>query len=71
MHGVLRLIQNELSKILHQMSWKILTLLLLLLSIGLPLLNYAMSDHNSYSGFYAGPRKMPRGLQNACIQARF
>ena len=57
MHGVLRLIQNELSKIYHQMSWKILTLLLLLLSVGAPLLSYALTDGYEDGNYYANAEK--------------
>ena len=53
MHGVLRLIQNELSKIFHQMSWKILTLLLLLLSVGAPILSYLTTGQFDRYDYYA------------------
>lgn len=53
MHGVLRLIQNELSKIYHQISWRVLTLLLLLLSVGAPLLSYVLSGAYDDYDYYA------------------
>ena len=55
MHGVLRLTQNELSKIYHQMSWKILTLFLLLLSAGAPVLSYYLTGAslNNLEDYYA------------------
>lgn len=54
MHGVLRLIQNELSKILHQKSWKILTVILLVLSVTIPIFSYIISrGYEQHDNFYA------------------
>ena len=67
MHGVLRLIQNELSKIFCQLSWKILTLLLLLLSVGLPLLNYVMTSNYEYGSFYANAEQNAKDYEEGSI----
>lgn len=71
MHGVLRLIQNELSKIFCQLSWKILTILLLLLSVGLPLLNYAMTGDYESGGFYASAEKNAEDYEKGSIAREY
>lgn len=40
MNGVGRLIKNELIKVTHQISWKIITALVLVLAIAVPIINY-------------------------------
>ncbi len=41
MHGVFRLIQNEVSKIFHHLSWKIITIILMILSAVIPIFTYS------------------------------
>lgn len=71
MHGVLRLIQNELSKIFCQLSWKILTLLLLLLSVGLPLLNYVTTGNYENGGFYANAEQNAKDYEEGSIAREY
>lgn len=40
MHGVFRLIQNEVSKIFHHLSWKIITIILMILSAVIPIFTH-------------------------------
>ncbi|MDE6725460.1 MAG: ABC transporter permease [Ruminiclostridium sp.] len=71
MHGVLRLIQNELSKIYHQMSWKILTLLLLLLSIGAPILSYFVTGGYDDHDFYANAERYMEDYEEGSVAREY
>ncbi len=50
MKAILKLTQNELIKIYHQISWKILTILALVISIAFPLLKFGFE--NISRGYY-------------------
>ncbi len=71
MHGVLRLIQNELSKIYHQISWRVLTLLLLLLSIGAPILSYLFSASYDENSYYANAEKYAEDYEEGSITKEY
>lgn len=71
MHGVLRLIQNELSKIYHQMSWKILTLLLLLLSIGAPIMSYGLTGGYDDYDFYANAERYMEDYEEGSVAREY
>lgn len=49
MNGCGRLIKNELIKITHQLSWKIITALVLVIAIAVPILNNLSVSTGSYS----------------------
>lgn len=51
MNGVGRLIKNELIKVTHQISWKIITVLVLVFAIAAPILNYYSETVSSSDGY--------------------
>ncbi len=73
MHGVLRLIQNEISKIFHQMSWRILTWLLLLLSIGVPILGYVISGdyREEENDFYSSAEEKAKAYEEGSLEKEY
>lgn len=68
MHGVLRLIQNEVSKIFHQMSWRILTIILLLLSVAMPVFNYLVTRGYDNENYYARMEERAKYCEEGSIE---
>lgn len=52
MNGILRLLKNELIKIYHQTSWRVMTVIVLVIVTGYPILVDLLNDINrSFAGF--------------------